>query len=88
MQCIKTGCDVFVIQTGEFIHGDAHQTRRGDLVIRGCGRRNEPAGTRRHFTVIEYEHVFPGSPETVFIQQGMYENHGYEGIDEPALAQT
>jgi len=84
MQCIKTGCNAHIVQTGEYVHGDAFQTPSGDLVIRCCHRDREPIGPL-HFTVNRYDHWFDETKtsmdrnSTLFALAGGFENHGYEG---------
>lgn len=90
-RCVKTGCDVYVMQTGEFIHGDAYLTTRGDLVIRTSATDHQPIGERRHFTVMDYEHWFDertDHPGTMIVTQGQFTDHGWVGIEEPKLAAT
>lgn len=91
MKCIKTGCDVFLMSHGEFVHGDAHLTESGDLVIRTSCSERQPIGSRRHFTIMEAEHWFDedrpkGQYGTMIVTKGMFTNHGYDGVEEPALA--
>lgn len=91
MKCIKTGCDVYLMSHGEFVHGDAHMTESGDLVIRTSARDHKPIGAFRHFTIMEAEHWFdeyrPGGQHgTMIITKGMFNDHGYKGIPEPLAA--
>lgn len=92
MKCIKTGCEVFLMSHGEFVHGDAHLTDRGDLVIRSSCRSREPMWNKRHFTVMEYESWFDenhgGQYGTMIVTRGMFTDHGYQGIEEPQAAAT
>ncbi len=94
MQCIKTGCDVFLMEYGTFVHGDAFETASGDLVIRACGVDRRPQGSKRHFTIMKIDYWFDQNTTsmerngTIIVERGMFNNHGYEGIDEPELAAT
>lgn len=94
MQCIKTGCDVFLDQYGEWVHGDAFETEGGDLVIRASWRSREPTGARRHFTVLDVGRWFDeraheaagckeGRNSTIVVDRGLWTNHGYQGVAEP-----
>jgi hypothetical protein len=75
MQCIKTGCDAYIVETGEFIHGDGYLTKSGDLVIRTSGTGHKPMSSRRHFTIMLYEHWFDERSEhtgTMLIERELY----------------
>lgn len=92
MKCIKTGCDVFLMEYGSFVHGDAFETASGDLVIRACHVDRKPQGSKRHFTVMLIDYWFDQNETsmarngTIIVERGMFTNHGYDGIEEPQKA--
>lgn len=83
MQCIKTGCDVYVEQYGEWVHGDAYR-EGGLLIVRSAGEdREAPFGPMRHFTVQSVAQWWdrPGSmnrSSTLVADQ--WQCHGYNGL--------
>lgn len=89
MKCIKTGCDAYIVETGEFVRGDGYLTESGDLVIRTSWTDHRPMSSRRHFTIMNYEHWFDERTDrvgTMLVAKGMFQDHGYDGIEEPKLA--
>lgn len=87
MQCIKTGCDVYVEPYGEWLHGDAFQ--HGNLLfIRSAGERlfaQGPMSDTRHFTVHAVDEWWdkPGSMQkNSTLVSTMWVDHGYDGIPE------
>lgn len=88
MQCIKTGCEVFLMSRGEYLRGDAFLAPSGDLVIRTVYKTSrEPMSSRRHFTIMEEDHWFEDEPfGTMIVAKGMFNDHGYDGIEEPKKA--
>lgn len=90
MTCIKTGCDVFLKNYNEWLHGDAFEFA-GVLVIRVCHRSRQPESPVRHFTVInnaawyDEDETSMARNSTLLVRPGMWTNHGYDGIPEPHL---
>lgn len=88
MQCIKTGCHVYVDPYGEYVYGDAYDAN-GVLVLRIAGRTHEPGafGPNIHFTVHNADHWFDEREKnmqarnsTMLVMPHQFVNHGYEGV--------
>lgn len=61
MNCIKTGCQLFLEQYHQFAIGDAYE---GDdfYVFRIVNRASVPFRPTKHFTVKELDHWFQDQP--------------------------
>lgn len=87
MKCIKTGCNAYIEQYGEWVHGDAYEAPSGDLVIRVCQISREPFA-RRHFTVLDVSHWFDRDEtsakrnSTLIAAPGVFFALAYEGEPE------
>lgn len=87
IQCIKTGCLVWLEEYDEWAYGDAYE---GDdfFVFRLCERRftEFPGLPRKHFTIHRIAHWFDeqGTSQqnnsTLLAYAQWVENHGSEGI--------
>jgi hypothetical protein len=83
MTCIRTGCLAYVAPYGEWVYGDAYEVD-GALIIRCAGHDRDPSGfgSRRHFTVHDFEHWFDKDStaiSTLVAPERAYTSHGYEG---------
>lgn len=87
IQCVKTGCVVWLEEYNEWAYGDAFE---GDdfFIFRLCQRRFDhfPGQTRQHFTVHRIAHWFDDHRTSQEINSTLVayaqhvENFGYEGV--------
>jgi hypothetical protein len=91
MQCIKTGCHVWLDEYDEWAYGDAFQSDEvmgsSVFVFRIVSMSFNPIAPKKHFTILKIDHLFRDGtssktlicPHTTTISETVI-NHGYDGI--------
>jgi hypothetical protein len=91
LECVKTGCDVFIEPYDQWGHGDAFMAG-SMLVLRLAGVSDRPMSNRRHFTVLNADQWFDRKEtsmdrnSTLIVAARSFIPHGYDGADEPAIS--
>lgn len=83
MQCVKTGCHIFLEEYQKYAVGDAYEVLPGLFIFRLCEDGFKPLRDHLHFTVRAVVHWFddyktsPSSNSTLIATSVV--DHGYEG---------
>jgi len=92
MECIKTGCHVYLPHYNEWAYGDAFELELsggpGELVyvyvFRLCARELKPLRPVKHFTIHNIQHWFDEDRTSQIINSTLIAtsvtDHGYEGV--------
>lgn len=86
IQCVKTGCVVWLEEYSEWAYGDAFE---GDdfFIFRLCQRGFKPLANRKHFTIHQIarwwdDHRTSQEVNSTLVAYAQHvENHGYDGVE-------
>ncbi len=82
MNCMKTGCHVYLKNYGEYLYGDAFESADNKVALfRIVERSRKPLFNRLHYTIEESSQWFDKDKEgaTSTLIAFDFKNHGYEG---------
>lgn len=89
--CIRTGCQVYLTQTGEYLWGDAFEGP-DFFVFNVVGKSYSPLNVPvRHFTVQHIDHWWnerstsSSAPSVLLAFKANSTNHGYDGVPDEFL---
>lgn len=84
MSCIRTGCQVYLVEYGEYLWCDAFEF--GDqFIFRAVSRERQPTNPRLHFTITHISHWFDkdktngNQASTIVAHKINSAYHSYEG---------